>query len=177
MGVCQTSKRSGVHHCKQTGARVLAERPNRIRVSDAFASRTKRPSCWPAPPPAALLACLRLETQLPPKLLAAGNMLISTSPSRIESPRIYIRIRTTTDFPVFLLCAQILSVAAAVERGCRHPLAEAVVLAVQKQLIPGRWSPIEAEGLRTVPGMGASAQVPKFHGFLYVHSSQVCFLL
>ncbi|CAM9610753.1 unnamed protein product [Pylaiella littoralis] len=53
----------------------------------------------------------------------------------------------------------ILEAAAAVERGCRHPLAEAVVLAAQKKVISGRWSPLDAEGLRTIPGMGASAQV------------------
>lgn len=40
------------------------------------------------------------------------------------------------------------------------------MLAAQKQAMPGRWSPMDAEGLRSVPGMGASAQVEEFHGFV-----------
>ena len=52
---------------------------------------------------------------------------------------------------------QVLEVAAAVERACRHPLAEAVVSAAEKGL-PEK-TPLDASGLRTVPGMGASAQV------------------
>ncbi|CAB1111114.1 unnamed protein product [Ectocarpus sp. CCAP 1310/34] len=53
---------------------------------------------------------------------------------------------------------RILEVAAVVERGCRHPLAEAVVLAARKETL-GEASHPEAEDLRTVPGMGASARV------------------
>lgn len=65
------------------------------------------------------------------------------------------------DSSFFLRTPQILEVAAAVERGCRHPLAEAVVLAAQEKVSvsPERSSPLHAEGLRTVPGLGASAQV------------------
>lgn len=56
---------------------------------------------------------------------------------------------------------KILDVAAAVERGCRHPLADAVVLAAEEKVTVslGRSSPLHAEGLFTVPGLGASAQV------------------
>lgn len=52
---------------------------------------------------------------------------------------------------------QIVQVAAAVETGCRHPLAEAVVFAADKDT-PGR-SLLDTKGLCTVPGMGANAQV------------------
>ncbi|CAM9092214.1 unnamed protein product, partial [Hapterophycus canaliculatus] len=53
---------------------------------------------------------------------------------------------------------KILQVAAAVERGCRHPLADAVVLAAEEGQRE-RQSQLRAEGLRTVPGLGASAKV------------------
>ncbi len=47
------------------------------------------------------------------------------------------------------------------ERGCRHPLAEAVMLAAKTKegVLPERSSPLQAKGLRTVPGLGAYAQV------------------
>ncbi|CAM9545229.1 unnamed protein product, partial [Scytosiphon promiscuus] len=52
----------------------------------------------------------------------------------------------------------ILRVAAAVERGCRHPLAEAVVLAAEEDTRETLSRPYTEE-LRTVPGLGASAKV------------------
>lgn len=52
---------------------------------------------------------------------------------------------------------QILEVAAAVERGCRHPLADAVVSEAEARLPEGVL--LNAEDLRTVPGMGACAKV------------------
>lgn len=52
---------------------------------------------------------------------------------------------------------QVLGVAAAVEKGCRHPLAEAIVHKTEK--ISSVPSDRSAEDLRTVPGMGASAKV------------------
>jgi len=62
--------------------------------------------------------------------------------------------------PIHILSLlQILKVAEAVERGCRHPLAEAVVLAAKTKFLPERSSPFETKCLRTVPGLGASAQV------------------
>lgn len=76
---------------------------------------------------------------------------------------------------------QVLEVASAVERGCRHPLAEAVVSAAEKGL-PEK-TPLDASGLRTVPGMGASAQVihePVKVGLSYYQNvayHETCFFL
>lgn len=63
---------------------------------------------------------------------------------------------------------QILEIAAAVERGCRHPLADAVVVEAETRL-PER-APLDAEGLCTVPGMGARAKVkhPNIYTFTVV---------
>lgn len=52
---------------------------------------------------------------------------------------------------------RILEIAAAVERGCRHPLADAVVVEAEARL-PER-TPLDPGSVSTVPGMGARAEV------------------
>ncbi|CAM9995210.1 unnamed protein product [Discosporangium mesarthrocarpum] len=54
---------------------------------------------------------------------------------------------------------QILETAAAVERFARHPLAEAVVAAAPNKKESGESSELNVKRFRSVPGMGASAQV------------------
>lgn len=75
-------------------------------------------------------------------------------------------------FPAHMV-AQVLDVAAAVERGCRHPLAGAVVLAAEEKISTssGRSSTLHTEGLRTVPGLGATAQVTELNCPFYRQES------